>query len=197
MQLLKITSVPMKYQLSTERARLEISQKNIEAEISKTGGNWEMKRQFPQVRMDTFERRKSLGLKSVRGSNEELAQIGKRAAGEATADYVDFGNQILHIEKGANIPDTAFAQYFQRATRGNMVFVPVSPTDISWTEGSLQMNYTPVDLKFDWQGGRAQLEFVPGNVSMNIEEYPKLQIEYLGKPIYVPPSAAERFEGSA
>ena len=197
MQLLKITSIPMKYQFSVERAKLQISQKNIEAQISKSGGSWEMSQQTSQVRMDTFERRSSMGLKSVRGSNEELAQIGERAAKEATANYVDFGNQIMHIEKGASIPDTAFAQYFQHATQGDLVFVPVSPTQFNWTEGGVQMNYTPVNLDFQWEGGKAQMEFVPGNFSLNIEQYAKLEIEYLGKPVYVPASAAEKFEGTA
>lgn len=199
MQLLRITSMPMKYQLSVERARLEFSAEKPRAQISKSGGTWEMSQQTPQVRVDTFERRSSMGLKSVRGSNQEFAQIGERAATEATGNYVDFGNEIIHIERGASIPDTAFSQYFQRATGGELVFVPVSPSEISWTEGGVQTNYTPVQLDFNWQGtaGRTPMEFVPGGVSMNIEQYPKVQIEYLGKPIYVPASAAEKFEALA
>lgn len=195
--LLQITTLPMIYELSIERARLEISQDPIRAEIQTVPGQWEKKQEISKVRLDTFEFRKSIGLKSVRGSNEELAQIGKKAAMQATAEKAEFGNQLLHIEKGANIPDTAFSQYFRRATEGNLVFVPVSPTDISWSEGMLQMNYTPASVNMNWNRPKAQVEFVPGSITMNIVQYPSIQIEYLGEPIYVPPSANPNYEASA
>ena len=37
--------------------------------------------------------------------------------------------------------------------------------------------------------------FVPGNIELSILQYPDIEIEYVGGPIYVPPSAAEIFEG--
>ena len=33
------------------------------------------------------------------------------------------------------------------------------------------------------------LEFIPGDIEMNITQYPDVVIEYIGGPIYVPPSA--------
>lgn len=185
----------MKYELSIERARLEVSQENIRAEIRRNPANLEIHQEISKMRQDSFEFRKGLGLKTVRTANDEAAQRGVQEATRATAEYVDFGNQILHVERGANIPDTAWSQYFQRATEGNLVFVPLSPIDISWSEGGAQVNYTPASLDINWNRPKANLEFVPGRITMNIEQYPRLDIKYLGGPIYVPPSADPNYEG--
>ena len=36
---------------------------------------------------------------------------------------------------------------------------------------------------------------MPGNIELSIEQYPDVIIQYVGKPIYVPPSVAEHFNG--
>lgn len=195
--LLQITSVPFKYELSVEHARLQINQENIRAEMSLQPSKLDIQTQPVQMRLDTFEYRRSVGLKSVRGSNEELAQIGKRAATQSIGEYGDFGNQIMHIEKGGNIPDTAFSQYFRRATEGNLVFVPTSPMEISWTDGGTQLNYQPTKLNTKWEGAKAQVEYVPGSITMNIQQYPSLNIEYVGGFNYVPRSADPDYVATA
>ena len=149
------------------------------------------------MRQDSIEFRKGLGLKTARTVNEESAQRGVQEAMRATADYANFGNQLVHIEQGANIPDTAWSQYFQRATEGELVFVPLSPVDISWTDGGADINYTPASMNFNWNPPESNVQFVPGQITMTITQYPKLEIEYLGKPIYVPPSADPDYQASA
>lgn len=195
--LLEITSVPMKYELSVERARLEVNQEHIRAEIKTTPAKLEIHQEISKMRQDSFEFRKGLGLKTVRTANDEAAQRGVQDASRATAQYADVGNQLLHIEKGANIPDTVWSQYFQRATEGNLVFVPLSPIDISWSQGGAELNYSPAAVNMDWNRPKADLKFVPGSISMNILQYPKLEIKYLGGPIYVPPSSDPNYEASA
>lgn len=196
-QLLQITSVPLRYQLSIERARLEMNPERTAPEYKRTPAKVEMHQEISKMRQDSFEFRKGLGLKTVRTANDEAAKRGVSDAIRATGQYTDFGNQLVHIEKGANIPDTAWSQYFQRATEGSLVFVPLSPVDISWSQGGADISYTPATMDFSWSRPKTNFEFVPGNVTMNIEQYPRLEIKFLGGPIYVPPSADPNYEASA
>ncbi len=61
--------------------------------------------------------------------------------------------------------------------------------DISFTPAQLDMNYTPADVSLDWQINENTLSFQAGSVHMKIVEYAHVDIEYLGGPMYVPPSA--------
>lgn len=195
--LLQFTTVPLRYELSVERARLELKQETAKAEYQRTAAKLEIQQENTKMRQDSFEFRKGLGLKTVRTANEEAAQRGMQAASQATGEYASFGSQLLHIEQGANIPDTAWSQYFQRATEGNLVFVPLSPIDISWSEGGAQVNFTPARMNFDWSRPKINYDFVPGKIEMRITQYPKLEIKYTGGPLYVPPSSDPNYEASA
>lgn len=195
-QLLRITSQPLRYELSTQRASLQLSQQRPSSVMTKQGGEMQIQQRQVQMQLDTLEYRSSVGLKSIPALTREAVQRGEQAAMQATAEYADFGNQILRIDKGATIPDAMFSKIMQRA-QSNLVLVPISPMEISWLPGGTELNYTPVNLNFDWDVGKLKLDFVPGSISMNITQYPSVQIEYLGQPNYVPPSAAAHFTATA
>ena len=38
------------------------------------------------------------------------------------------------------------------------------------------------------------MEFIPGNVELIVRDRPRVEIEYIGGPIYVPPSANPNYE---
>ena len=44
-------------------------------------------------------------------------------------------------------------------------------------------------MNFDWRILKGDFEFIPGDIEFNITQYPDVMIEYIGGPIYVPPSA--------
>ena len=44
-------------------------------------------------------------------------------------------------------------------------------------------------LNFDLKVLNGNYEFIPGNIEMSITQHPDVLIEYVGGPIYVPPSA--------
>lgn len=50
-------------------------------------------------------------------------------------------------------------------------------------------------LNFDLRVDQGRVEFIPGSIEMTINQYPEVNIEYVGDPIYVPPSAVARFTG--
>lgn len=195
-QLLRITSTPAQYELVSQPARLEIVQERPKHVMTRQPGQVQIRQQHVKMQMDSFEMRSSMGLKSPFRSADEAAQRGVREGIQAIADKVDFGNQILHIEKGANIPDAIFSQMMQRSG-GELVFVPLNPSQISFISGRADLTYLPAKLDFDWNVPQTKFQFQPGSLTINIKQYASLQIEYLGEPNYVPPSAAPGYAGTA
>ena len=49
-------------------------------------------------------------------------------------------------------------------------------------------------LRFEWKSQQKDLEFIPGSIEFHVTDYPKVIIEYLGSPIYVPASANPDYE---
>lgn len=197
MNLLNYTSVPIRFEMQVTPASLQIAeQQAAQYEMTRTGGTMAMESQMVKVRLDTFERRSSMGLKGMPDFINDAADRGRSAGLRATRDYAEFGNQLINIQKGANIPDALFSQYMQHS-QAELVLMPLSPTDISWVPSSLNMDYSPVDLNFNWNMGGTQMQFVPGSISMNITQYPSIQFEYTGGPIYAPPSADPNYQGEA
>jgi len=43
--------------------------------------------------------------------------------------------------------------------------------------------------------GLTNFEFIPGKIEFEVKQMPKVEIEYLGGPIYVPPSADPEHKG--
>ena len=50
-------------------------------------------------------------------------------------------------------------------------------------------------LNFDMKIDQGDVKFIPGTIELSISQYPDVEIEYMGEPIYVPPSAAAHFTG--
>lgn len=74
-------------------------------------------------------------------------------------------------------------------------FLPSTGPNISWLPNQLNKNYQAGELSFDWQTARNVFEYVPGRFHMEVLQYPKVQIEYLGEPNYVPKSADPNYAG--
>ncbi|MEG1367900.1 MAG: DUF6470 family protein [Hydrogenoanaerobacterium sp.] len=195
--LIRITSKPMRYERSVQPAKLQAAPyQPPQMNVSRSGGTLEMKQEQVKVQMDSVERRSSMGLKNPVDFAKEQGQKGVQMAMQATADYAEVGNQMMQAYKGVTVVDAALSKLAKYA-QADVVLVPLSPINISWQPSSLDINYTPVNLSIDWNIARPQMEFVPSSVSMNITQYPSVQIEYLGGPVYAPPSADPNFKAQA
>lgn len=197
MQLLRITSIPMKYSLSSEPARLEYTNDRGAHTMEKTGGTFDIRAQNIKVQMDSTEFRNGLGYMSREYVLNDFVSRSQRAGREAVQRNVDFGNDVIHIEKGASIPDILYSRMMQDKTSANLTFVPLSPIQMNWTGPELDVKYTPVSLSFDWRSAQSTMEYIPGKFSMDIQQYPEIKIEYLGRPVYVPPRADPEYQGTA
>ncbi|MDR0924947.1 MAG: DUF6470 family protein [Hungatella sp.] len=190
--LLKITTIPIEYELKIHRAKLEYSSSKSELITNRIKGGLTIKNRPIKLHLDTYDARNSVcptTMESVR----QAAAKGKSAAMEATATYAKEGAMLLD-PKITNPLDQIFSQRAQQPTgEFGLRFLPTTGPDIEWSDPDLSMQYQMDKLSFDMKVANGNFEFIPGNVELSIIQMPDVNIEYIGKPLYVPPSAASYF----
>ncbi len=190
--LIEINNIPMSIELKINKATYELASGNASVEITRDNGGLQMRVQPTRLKIDTFEARNSTPFKSTIKSNQEFAQKGIQAAYEATANYAKEGNMLLNINVNDNIlADIAYQRYNRdvMSKQFNIGFTPSEPIDIEFNPQELSIKYEMDKLNFDWKVNRPEMKFIPGNIELIIKEYARVELEYIGSPLYVPPSA--------
>lgn len=191
--LLRITTVPLAYELNIRHARLEYSSRKTELDITRDRGGLRIQSRPARLTMDTFEARSSLFPTPLQ-STFEAAEKGKAAASETTARYAKEGRIMLLAKPGDNVNEQIDSIRNQKPCgQFQLGFLPGTGPKIEWTEPSLTMEYQADRLNFDYKVLSGSVEYKPGDIEMEITQYPDVIIEYIGKPIYVPPSSMEKF----
>ncbi len=190
--LLRITTIPMEYEMKIQRARLEYSSSKSDLMVNRAKGGLTMENSPIKLYLDTYKASNSVcptTMESVRQS----ADKGKSAALEATATYAKESAMLLD-PKIPNALNQIFSQRAQQPTgEFGLQFLPSTGPDIEWSDPDLSMKYQMDKLSFDIKVANGNFEFIPGTIEMSITQMPDVNIEYLGKPLYVPPSAANLF----
>jgi len=187
--LIEIKTIPMSMEFKVNKARYEIINTNATFEVTREKGGLQMQMKPTKLNIDTVETRYSAGIKSAMRSVEDSAQKGIQAAYEATARYAKEGNFMLDIDFMDNpIPEIALRKFFS-SVDFNIGFIPSVKPDISWEVGELSINFEMDKLDFDWNVERPEIKFIPGSIEFIIKEYPSVEINYVGTPIFVPPSS--------
>ena len=101
-QLIKITSVPIQYELKINNARLEYSRSRAELEISRNDGGLSIKSRPVKLNLDSTEARNSVVPTTAR-SVAQTAQAGKEAAYSATAQMAQEGHLLLNAKVGEDV----------------------------------------------------------------------------------------------
>lgn len=194
MQLLKITTTPIEYKIQTNRAALKVnSSEPAKMDLQVTPAKLQIDSQNIKVKLDTSKARHSLGFRTSGQRATDSGHAGLEAAQQATAQYASIGNQMAQIQTKQDIPDIFSQRLYQQSTT-QTVFLPVQGPDISWTPNSIQTNYEPASVHTEWSDAKLNMEYVPSKYQMDILQYPKVTIEYIGGPNYVPPSADPNYE---
>ncbi|WP_251388228.1 DUF6470 family protein [Mediterraneibacter agrestimuris] len=193
-QLLKITTIPLEYQLKIQKARLEYSNSDASLEMHRTPGGFSMKSRPAKLNLDTFEARNSV-VPTTRRSISQIAAKGLQTAQQTSAQYAQEGQQLLKPGDGGELLGQIFRQRAQMPTgEFQLGFIPSAPVSITYQEPDLTLNYEMDKLKFDLKVAQGNYQFVPGDIEMSITQHPDVQIEYIGEPMYVPPSASPNYE---
>ena len=193
-QLIKITTVPIRYELKVNNARLEYSSSKAELGIHKNDGGLSIKSRPVKLHLNSFEARNSVTPTTMR-SVSQSAQKGMTAAYSATAQMAQEGNLMLKADIGEEVVTQIAKQRTAQPTgEFEMGFTPKAPVDISYEAPDLTINYEMDKLNFDLKIQNGNFEFIPGNIEMSITQHPDVVIEYVGGPLYVPPSADPNYE---
>lgn len=193
-QLIRITTVPIQYELKVNNARLEYSRAKAELEISRNEGGLSIKSRPVKLNLDSSEARNSVVPTTTR-SIAQTAQAGKEAAYSATAQLAQEGQLLVKADIGQDVIGQIMQQRTAPATgEFQLGFTPSAPVDISYEAADLTINYEMDKLNFDLKVANGNFEFIPGNIEMSITQHPDVVIEYVGGPIYVPPSADPNYE---
>ncbi|MGB5822842.1 MAG: DUF6470 family protein [Proteocatella sp.] len=187
--LIKITNVPIAYELKINNARLERKSGTAELEMTTDKGGLRIESQNIKVNIDTFEARNSV-VPTAGRSIEQAAEKGRVAAYEATARFSSEGKLLMDAKLDGNALNQIFKNRAQLPTgEFELEFTPKAGAEITWSEPNISIEYEMDKLNFEFKISNGDFEFIPGSIEINITQYPDVIIEYLGKPIYVPASA--------
>lgn len=196
--LLKITTIPIKYELKINNAKLEYQNGTAELEIRRDeGGGLKIKSRPIRLHVDTYEARNSV-VPTTKNAVAQAARDGKIAAYNATAQFAKEGQMMLQtkIGEGGEALNQIFRQRTELPTgQFQLGFLPEKGADIDWEKSELSIEYGIDKLNFNFKIDKGQVNFIPGDIELSVSQYPDVKIEYMGDPIYVPPSAAAHFNG--
>lgn len=196
--LLKITVMPLEYEMKVQHARLERSRTSPPVvEVGRSKGGLQMRSTPAKLLIDTYEARNSV-LPDTKTMLSQAAQKGKASAAEAAQNYAQEASQMLWSKpgEGGEMLHQIFTQRSQMPTgQFQMAFLPAAQADITYQAGSLKTEYQMDKLAFQLKQNNGTTEYRPGSVDIIIKQYPDVKIEYMGQPLYVPPSAAKYFIG--
>lgn len=187
--LIRITTVPISFEFKVNNARLEKSSGTAELNLTRDKGGLRIQSNNIKLNLDTFEARNSVSPTAIR-SIEQASDEGKTAAYEAIARYTNEGTIMMDAKFNGKALDQIFASRAQLPTGEFTVgFTPSTGAEISWSDPDISIQYEMDKLNFEFKLANGDFEFIPGNIEVSITQYPDVQIEYIGKPLYVPPSA--------
>lgn len=197
MQYLKITRVPIKITRTVEPAKVQtISPAKASVKLSVTPQRLNIRSNFAKIKMDNFENLSQMsGGKSAAALSRDFAEYGKSSASQATGDYTDIGNQLADIGRGgASIPDIIKSKMTPDYIPTGIKYVPTQGPKIDWEPATLNIDVEAAQLKKEPEVTKAERQFTPSKAEVKIDQYPSVKIEYLGDPLYVPPSANPEYE---
>jgi hypothetical protein len=143
-----------------------------------------------KINIDSYAARSSMGMGNMNQADfwREEAQRGIRLGNEGIVKIVEEGNML---GRGSTPVEIAVQNHRAGFNIQTIVdFIPKAPAEISWEDGMLNVDFTPDNLQVAWDNIEMhRLVFNPGRVEVYVEQHPTVEIEYVGDPIYVPPSA--------
>ena len=193
--LLSITSIPIKVEINIRKGELSNPKINkpdsaLKMNIQTDQGELRIHSEPPKIKIDTYAARSSLGYGHYDNADfiKRNANDGISVAYQGTAKIVNEGNQLVRGVSPAEI--AAQNNKAGQTIQTIMDFLPKEGADVTFEDGVLNINYDAGDVNIDWDNaGIVPLEFIPGKVEFNITQMPRVEIEYLGDPIYVPPQS--------
>ena len=193
---LQITTIPIQIEIKVTNAKMEFAEdRQPKVNITTKNGNFVMEAEPLKLNIDTYEARKSLGPGHMTDGDimQQKASEGFSLAFQGTARVASEGNMLA---RGMSPSEIAIQNARAGATVETiMEFLPKEGADITFDGGKLNIDYQMGSQEFDWDiMSKLPMEFIPGSVELIVRDRPRVEIEYIGDPIYVPASANPNYE---
>ena len=101
---------------------------------------------------------------------------------------------FLNAKIGEDVIGKIAAASTEVNTNVGIAFTPTARPEFNWSQPEITIEYELDKLNFEWKTQMGDYEFIPGNIEISITQRPDVIIEYIGRPIYVPPSADPQYE---
>lgn len=181
MSLLKITTTPIEYEIKIERARLREKEQDFQ-EIKREQAAQIRKQQMAEYKVDPSVVKKAEKGEQNTAEYQNVARMRSAAVPKSTN-----AAQLSQIS-GQNPASDIAASDISLASDYSY---PLGRIDFSSDESFSPVNFadyvSSVDIKGliadgnnEWTVSKKEMEFVPGRFHMEITQFPKVTIEYLG-----------------
>ncbi len=194
--LIQITTIPINIEIKITNAKFDYPEdRQPKVNITTKNGGYVMEAEPLKVNIDTYEARKSLGYGNMTDADmlSQKAQEGWSIAFQGTAKVASEGDQLA---RGMTASEIAIQNARAGATVETiMEFLPKEGANITFDAGKLSIDYQMGSQEFDWDVvNQLPMEFVPGSVELIVRDRPRVEIEYIGGPIYFPRSSDPNYD---
>jgi Family of unknown function (DUF6470) len=168
--------------LTTQNAYQTIEQPKAEMSIRQPKADLTIETTDEKLTIDQTKAWEDMDLKHIFRRIEEYAQNGYQDWLTGLARMSQEGDDLMKIESGGNpIPEHAKINSENPMYDFNIGFVP--------SHFSVKTNYQPGNLKIDWRTNKPeidvkvnkpQIEYTPGKVQGEMNQWPSLNIDFIG-----------------
>lgn len=198
MQLIKIKTIPIKYNIKTENAKLTVPQMEPgDLNLKITPLKIDTETTPIKLRMDSSDMRRSMGMKTIADVHREMPARTQQTANRVTSEYVSLGNQMAdgHSE-GITVAQLMRNKLMQgnAPVQSTIAAIPSEKIDMSWEPATVKHKVQRSEATTDWKKAAQEMEFVPSSYSLEVEHFAEVEIEYIGGHMYVPPSSDPNYK---
>lgn len=197
-QLLNIKSVPIKVQVNVTRAKLVPAEPTPSATPMNDGGKLKIKADSIQMNINLPDKQQPQVQAPAQSttSNSDTFSHSDNSADVFSFTYQGVAKFVQNSGDNKHIHNSQYqAQSASRTIEQVLQSIPKTNKDVSYSDGTLKVNYFADESSFNWDEVNAPgFEFVPGSIEFIVQEMPDVDIEYTGSPIYFPRSADPNYE---
>lgn len=146
--------------MSGNRARLLTSCENPSYSLTRERGGPKVESDPIRVQIDNTDFYASLGYKTIDMLAGELIARGKQAVAESTEAYCVEGELLMKGRAGGFHQVCLRREQARTQIDSVLAFIPDKPV-MTWEGGTLDMDYTPDRLRFEWFTHKPETEYVP------------------------------------
>ncbi|WP_431029177.1 DUF6470 family protein [Lysinibacillus sp. LZ02] len=183
---IQIRTTDIKMNLQIDKPKQHIEQPRAKQTIEQPAAILDINTTRGQLKIDSSQARRDLGLIGPLESGKNYAEKGKRESLKGMARRASEGRQLM--ESAGKDQGRAPLQSIAKQNHGpkrpgpyNIKFVPsIGSVKIDYTPGKTDINFTPQKPKIDVQVNKPIHKYTPGDVTGTMLQRPDVEIDVIG-----------------